>query len=69
MFIPACIIHYRLGHIDLGISGAMSIGVIPMAYVGAKLNLETKSNTIQLLFGSMLILFSIYFFVSQLMGF
>lgn len=68
MFIPACIIHYRLGHIDLGISAAMSIGVIPMAYIGAKMNIETKSNTIQLLFGLMLLLFSIYFFASQVLS-
>ncbi|MFA5962059.1 MAG: sulfite exporter TauE/SafE family protein [Parcubacteria group bacterium] len=68
MFIPACIIHYHLGHIDLGISLAMSLGVIPMAYIGAKTNLKTKSNTIQLLFGIMLIIFSVYFFISQLWG-
>ncbi|MCX6761972.1 MAG: sulfite exporter TauE/SafE family protein [Candidatus Moranbacteria bacterium] len=68
MFIPAFFIHYSLGHIDLGISVAMAIGVIPMAYIGAKTNLETKSNTIQLLFGLMLIIFSIYFFISQLWG-
>jgi hypothetical protein len=68
MFIPACIIHYQLGHIDLGISAAMAIGVVPMAYIGAKTNLETKSNTIQLLFGLMLIVFSVYFFISQLWG-
>ncbi len=68
MFIPACAIHYQLGHINLGISTAMAIGVIPMACIGAKTNLETKSNTIQLLFGIMLIIFSVYFFISQLIG-
>ncbi len=68
LFIPACLIHYRLGHIDLGISAAMALGVIPMAYIGAKTNLETKSNTIQFLFGLMLIIFSVYFFISQLWG-
>jgi len=66
MFIPACIIHYQLGHIDLGISAAMAIGVVPMAYIGARTNLETKSNIIQLLFGIMLVIFSVYFFISQL---
>ena len=68
LFIPAFLIHYQLGHIDLGLSAAMAIGVVPMAYIGAKTNLETKSNTIQLLFGLMLIIFSVYFFVSQLWG-
>jgi len=66
MFIPALLIHYRLGHIDLGISAAMSIGVIPMAYIGAKMDLKTKSSTLQMLFGLMLIAFSIYFLISQI---
>lgn len=66
MILPACIIHYNLGHIDLGVGAAMGIGVIPMAYVGAKMDLRTKSETIQLLFGLMLVIFSVYFFLSQL---
>jgi uncharacterized membrane protein YfcA len=69
MIIPACLVHYRLGHIDLGLSAMMSIGVIPMAYIGAKADLKTKSGTIQLLFGIMLVIFSAYFFISQMKAF
>lgn len=67
MLIPAFLIHYNLGHIDLSISAAMSIGIIPMAYIGARMDLKTKSSTLQLLFGVLLIIFSIYFFISQLL--
>ena len=66
LIIPSCIIHYQLGHIDFGVSAAMSIGVIPMAYAGAKLDLHTKSSTIKIFFGSVLVIFSIYFFISQM---
>ncbi|MFA5985984.1 MAG: sulfite exporter TauE/SafE family protein [Parcubacteria group bacterium] len=66
LVIPACIIHYQLEHIDLTVSLAMSGGVIPMAYLGAKMDLRTKSSTIKMLFGILLVVFSLYFFVSQL---
>jgi uncharacterized membrane protein YfcA len=44
----------------------MGIGVVPMAYMGARMDIKTKSKTIRLLFGTLLVSFSIYFFISQL---
>jgi uncharacterized membrane protein YfcA len=61
-------IHYHLGHIDLVTSAALGIGVAPMAYLGARMDIKTKSKTIMLLFGILLIAFSTYFFISQLRG-
>lgn len=66
MSVPGSIIHYYLGHIDLLTTAAMGIGVAPMAYIGAKMDIKTKSKTIKLLFGVLLVSFSIYFFISQL---
>jgi len=66
LILPACLIHYQLGHIDLYASAAMGIGVIPMAYVGAKMDMRAKSSTIQMLFGLMLIVFATYFFMTQI---
>jgi uncharacterized protein len=66
MSIPGSMIHYHLGHIDLRTSALMGIGVAPMAYIGARLDIKTKSKTIKLLFGILLLSFSIYFFISQL---
>jgi uncharacterized membrane protein YfcA len=66
MSLPGILIHYQLGHIDPAISAAMGIGVVPMAYVGARMDIKTKSKTIRLLFGTLLVSFSIYFFISQL---
>ena len=65
MSVPGMLIHYNLGHIDLETSAAIGIGVAPMAYIGAKMDIKTQSKTIKLLFGTLLITFSIYFFVSQ----
>jgi hypothetical protein len=66
MALPAIIIHYGLGHIDWSYSAALGIGVIPMAYIGARMDLRTRSSTVKLLFGLFLIVFSVYFFINQL---
>jgi hypothetical protein len=66
MALPGIIIHYYLGHIDPMISLSMGIGVIPMAYLGAKLDIRTSSKTIMILYGIIIVVFSIYFFISQL---
>lgn len=66
MAIPGSIIHNHLGHIDWTISFFMSIGVIPMAYVGAKLDMRTKSKTVTVLYGIIMVIFSVYFFLQQL---
>ena len=66
MSVPGMLIHYHLGHIDLETSAAIGIGVAPMAYIGAKMDIKTQSKTIKLLFGTLLITFSIYFLISQL---
>ncbi len=66
MSVPGMLIHYQLGHIDLAISAAIGIGVVPMAYLGAKMDIKTQPKTIKLLFGTLLITFSIYFLLSQL---
>lgn len=64
--LPSSLIHYNLGHIDATTTAALALGVVPMAYLGAKLDLQTKSKTVELLFGALLITFSVYFFISQI---
>ncbi|MEW6417878.1 MAG: sulfite exporter TauE/SafE family protein [Nitrospirota bacterium] len=66
MAVPGSIIHYNLGHIDPTISASMAIGVIPMAYLGAKLDIRTSSKTLMILYGIVMVIFSVYFFISQL---
>ena len=66
MALPAIIVHSGLGHIDWSYSAALGIGVAPMAYLGAKIDLKTDSKVIKFLFGLFLVVFSIYFFINQL---
>jgi hypothetical protein len=66
MSVPGMFIHYYLGHIDLKVTAAIGVGVAPMAYIGAKMDIKTESKTIKLLFGTLLITFSIYFLISQM---
>jgi uncharacterized membrane protein YfcA len=66
MSVPGMLIHYRLGHINLAISAAIAVGVAPLAYIGARMDIKTKSKTIKLLFGIFLVTFSVYFLISQL---
>jgi uncharacterized protein len=66
--VPGGMIHYHLGHIDPATTAALAIGVVPMAYIGAKVDIKTKSKIIMLLFGILLVAFSVIFFISQLMA-
>jgi hypothetical protein len=66
MALPGSVIHYHLGHIDLAISASMAVGVIPMAYLGAKLDIRTESKTVMILYGIVMVIFSISFFIQQI---
>lgn len=68
MSLPGSIIHYHLGHIDMKISASMAVGVVPMAYLGARLDIRTKSKIVSLLYGIVMVVFSVYFFISQMKG-
>jgi uncharacterized protein len=66
MAIPGSIVHYGLGHVDLASTAAIGLGAVPMAWLGAKADIHTKSDTLKLLFGLLLVSFSVYFFLSQI---
>ena len=50
------------------ISASMAVGVVPMAYLGARLDIRTKSKIVSLLCGIVMVVFSVYFFISQMKG-
>lgn len=66
MAIPGTIMHYYLGHIDAAVSISMAVGIAPMAYLGARLDIKAKSKTVMLFYGVVMVVFSIYFFINQL---
>lgn len=52
--------HYIAGNIDISVALFMMITVIPFSYLGAYLSVRMKNRMITLIFGSLLILFSVY---------
>jgi uncharacterized protein len=58
--IPGTLAHWWLGHIDWWIVLILSAGSIPSSYLGAKLALKLKNNTLELIFGIMLCMFGAY---------
>jgi hypothetical protein len=40
--------------------------VIPMAYLGAKFDIKTESKTVMILYGIVMVIFSVYFFIQQI---
>ena len=65
--LPGSIIHFALGHVNIPVMASMGIGVIPLAYLGARLDIRSRSRTIMLLYGVVMTAFAVYFFVSQML--
>lgn len=58
--IPGTIVHWWLGHIDWWVVLILCIGSIPAAYAGAKVAIKMKNETLEIIFGAMLIIFGLY---------
>ncbi len=65
--LPGAAVQASLGHVNLVVMLSLALGVIPMAYLGAKLDIKTKSKVVMLLYGITMVVFGIYFFANQLM--
>lgn len=66
--IPGTIVHWYLGHIDWGIVLLLSVASIPCSYLGARLALSLRSETLEKIFGIMLVLFGAYDLLFTLLG-
>lgn len=58
--LPGTLVHWWLGHIDWWVVLILSVGSIPSAYLGAKAAIKMKSQTLEIIFGTMLIIFGLY---------
>lgn len=65
--IPTLASHWALGHIDWTVAAGFAIGLIPASQVGARLSEKVSSAQSRVAFGAMLIGFSIWFLIRQLM--
>ena len=65
LVVPGTIVHAILGHIDVGIGLALTVGAVPGARLGAALALGAKERTLRLIVGGGLLAISVGYAVDQ----
>ncbi|RJQ50984.1 MAG: sulfite exporter TauE/SafE family protein [Actinobacteria bacterium] len=53
--LPGAAVHYALGHVDLRLALTLSLGVVPGAWVGARVAIGAQERVLRLAFGVFLI--------------
>ena len=66
LVIPGAIVHAILGHIDVGIFLAITVGAVPGARIGAGIALGTGERTLRILVGAFLLLVAVAYAAEQL---
>lgn len=68
LVVPGAIVHAVLGHIDLGIFAALTIGAVPGARLGAGLALGARERTLRMAVGSFLLVIAVAYAAGQLIS-
>lgn len=68
LVVPGTIVHATLGHIDLGIFAALTVGAVPGARLGAGLALGARERTLRLAVGAFLLLIALAYATAQLVS-
>ena len=66
--IPGTIIHALLGHISGWLFLYLTIGVIPGAYMGARVSIRTSERVLFALFGALIAIFGVIFIVNEIIS-
>lgn len=66
--IPSIIVHAYLGHIDWMLTLLLTIGAIPASYIGACITVRMSREKLQRIYGTFLLIFSLYFAIFELLG-
>lgn len=66
--VPGTVTHALLGHINWWLSFYLAIGVIPGTYLGARLSIWQRQVHLRRPFGAFLLLFAVYFLITQILG-
>ncbi len=64
--VPGTITHALLGHVDWRIAAILTLGVVPGAWLGARLSLGAKDRSIRLGFAAMLIVVGAWLAINEL---
>lgn len=60
--------HYMLGNIDIKIALILSVFAVPFSYYGAKMAIKLRSQTLERMYGTFVVMFAIYFLIDVLTG-
>src|SRR5450756_2160689 len=66
--IPGTIVHALLGHISGWLFLYLAIGVIPGAYLGARVSISTSERVLFALFGAFIAVFGVIFIVNEIIS-
>ena len=66
--IPGTVIHALLGHISWSLFLYLAIGVIPGAYLGARVSIRTSERALFALFGALIAVFGVIFIVNEIIS-
>jgi len=66
--IPGTVIHALLGHISWSLFLYLAIGVIPGAYLGARVSIRTSERVLFALFGALIAVFGVIFIVNEIIS-
>lgn len=64
--IPTLLTHWALGHIDWAAAATFALGSIPAAWIVSRKSQRIPSDTLQRVFGVLLIVFSVWFVAYRL---
>ncbi|MDZ4655689.1 MAG: sulfite exporter TauE/SafE family protein [Coriobacteriia bacterium] len=64
--VPGSITHYLLGHVDPWIVGAMALGVVPGALLGARVTAVASERTVKIAFSSLLLVVGVVLALAEL---
>ncbi|MHB8780471.1 MAG: sulfite exporter TauE/SafE family protein [Candidatus Geothermincolia bacterium] len=66
MAVPGSIVHYLLGHVDLGLFALLALGVVPGSYLGSRFTIGARERLVMLLFAVLLLAIGIIFVFTEL---
>ncbi len=66
--VPGLITHQLMGHINWTLALSLTVGVVPGAQIGARLNLASSERAIRVIFGVLILTLAIIFGATELHG-
>lgn len=64
--VPGSITHYALGHVDTGLAGAMMLGVVPGALLGARVTALASERFVSIAFAALLLVVGLVLAVTEI---